>query len=79
MKLVNNYGPTLDEKHSKSLHGGLFEFRVKAREGIARALFCYSKDQTIIILVAYIKKTQKTPKQILKLAKSRFKEIKNHV
>ena len=50
---------------------GLFEIRAKAQEGIGRSLYCYMKGHHIVILHAFIKKTQKTPKQDLSLAKLR--------
>ena len=49
--------------------------RAKAAEGIARALFCYLKGRRIIVLVAFVKKTQKTPTSIIKLASDRMKEV----
>jgi phage-related protein len=55
---------------------GLFEIRAKSQEGIGRSLFCMLKGKEIIILNSFVKKTQKTPKKELELAKKRMKEIK---
>jgi phage-related protein len=54
---------------------GLFEVR-SALEGnrIARVLFCTTKDR-IVLLHAFVKKTQKTPAADLALARKRKKEI----
>lgn len=39
-----------------------------------RSLFKYQKDRIIIIGLIFLKKTQKTPKEILKLAKKRLEK-----
>jgi len=53
----------------------LFEVRAKAKEGIGRALFCYTKVKQIHILYAFMKKSQKTPKEIIQIARLRMKEV----
>ena len=40
-----------------------------------RSLFKYKEGRIIIIGVVFVKKTQKTPKDIIKLAENRLKEI----
>jgi len=49
--------------------------RVKGREGIGRSFYCTLKRRRIVILHAFIKKTQKTPNRDLRLARQRMKEI----
>lgn len=59
----------------KSLGGGLWEVRTSLpskRE--ARVIFVV-KDERMVLLHGFIKKTQKTPKADLDLAKKRMKEI----
>lgn len=75
LELVEAKGPKLGEPHTKPLGNKLFEVRAKAAEGIGRSLFCYQQQQTIIVLCAFVKKTDKTPKSILDLAKKRQKEF----
>ena len=70
-------GNTLGEPYTKSLKGGLFEIRIKSDEGIARSIYCYEIGKRIIILLTFVKKTQKTPKSILNLAEQRLKEFKD--
>jgi len=70
------YGPNLGLPHTDAFGGGLFELRLKGAEGIARVFFCTTVGQEIVILHSFIKKTQKTPKKELKLAKQRMKELK---
>jgi phage-related protein len=61
--------------HVKSLGSGLYEMRLSARSGIARAIYVQAKGERLVIVVAFVKKTQKTPKQMLDLAKKRAKEV----
>lgn len=61
--------------HIKCMKKGLFEIRANAHEGIGRAFFCVKKGKVIIILSAFIKKTQKTPQKELDLAIKRMKEV----
>jgi hypothetical protein len=58
---------------------GLFELRVKSKEGIARVFFCTKIGKKIIILHSFVKKSQKTPKNEFKIAKSRMSEVTNDV
>ena len=74
-ELIEVHGANLGAPHTEALSLGLFEVRAKAAKGIARALFCYLKGRRIIVLVAFVKKTQKTPTSIIKLAGDRMKEV----
>ncbi len=58
------------------MKAGLYEIRSKGKEGIGRALFCTLKGQEIVILNSFIKKSQKTPKKDIDLARKRMKEVK---
>lgn len=48
-------------------------FEIKTKE--IRTLFKYRAGKIILIGVVFVKKTQKTPKEIIKLAKNRLKEV----
>jgi phage-related protein len=63
----------LEEPFAKKLSGskGLFEVRVK-QGGQWRAIYAYIDKEIIVILSAFAKKTQKTPLNELKKAKSRL-------
>ena len=56
--------------------GGLEEVRCNISNGIARIIF-YVEDNTMVLLHAFIKKTQETPKKELEIATKRFKECKS--
>ncbi|MWN05654.1 type II toxin-antitoxin system RelE/ParE family toxin [Gilliamella sp. Pas-s95] len=62
---------------SKSLGAGLFELRAIERNNIARCLYVYQQNNTIYILYSFVKKTQKTPANALKIAQERIKEMSN--
>ena len=64
---------------SRCLGDGLFEFRVKAQEGIGRVFFCTVVNREVIILHTFIKKTQQTPKKEITIAKKRMREVNDHV
>ncbi len=51
----------------------LYEIRAKGKEGIGRPVYCMAKGKEIVILHSFIKKSQKTPKKELDLAKKRMK------
>ena len=78
-KLIKEFGlENIGMPHVKALGQGLFEIRVKAAEGIGRALFCTIKDKVIIILNGFIKKTEKAPQKEIDLAKKRMREVKDN-
>jgi len=64
---------------SKKIKGikNLFEIRVKGKNRIVRFFYCFKKNQIIIVLHGFIKKSQKTPLKELSIAIKRKKEIEN--
>ncbi|MEM6598839.1 MAG: type II toxin-antitoxin system RelE/ParE family toxin [Cyanobacteria bacterium P01_C01_bin.69] len=74
-EMIKETGPSLGKPYTASMGGGLFEIRAKGKEGIGRSLYCMVKGEEIIILHSFIKKTQKTPKKALDIAKKRMKEV----
>ena len=67
-------GNELGSPHTEHLVDDLFEIRAKSKEGIGRSIYAYQKGKRIIILVTFVKKTQKTPSDKIELAKRRLKE-----
>ena len=74
VELLIEHGPSLRLPHSLALGEGLFELRPRGRSGIARAFYCFSVGKRVVILHAFIKKTQQTPDRELRLARKRQKE-----
>ena len=68
--------PNVGEPHVRHIRGPVWEMRLKGRAGIARALYVAAKDQRVVIVRAFIKKTQKTPAGEIDLALQRAKELK---
>lgn len=64
--------------HTKALHDGLFELRLKGHDGIARVFYCTAINKKIIMLHSFIKKTNKTPTKELKIARNRLLEVRKH-
>lgn len=75
-ELMEKFGSNLGEPHTKAMKGGLFELRIKGKEGIARVFYCTKVGKKIYMLHCIIKKSQKTPKRELELAEKRMQEIK---
>lgn len=71
------HGANLGMPYTKAMGDGLFEIRAKGQEGIGRAFFCTLVGRRIVILHGFIKKTDKTPKHELDIARERMKEIKH--
>ena len=75
LELIQKHGANLGAPHTEPMGDGLFEIRAKALEGIGRSLYCYMKGHHIIVLHAFVKKSKKTPKPDLDLAKKRKAEV----
>lgn len=71
------YGPDLGMPHTRAMGGGLFELRLKAAEGIARVFYCIVVNRRIVMLHQFTKKTGKTPRKELEIARMRMKEVKD--
>jgi phage-related protein len=77
VELLVEYGPNLRLPHSRALGEGLFELRPRGRSGIGRAFYCFLVGRRIVIVHAFVKKTQQTPDKELKLAREYAKELLN--
>ena len=75
--LMIEFGPNLGMPHTKAMKDGLFELRLKSKEGIARVLYCTIVKSRVVILHSFMKKSNKTPQKELKTAIKRMKEVKN--
>ncbi|MDO9557216.1 MAG: type II toxin-antitoxin system RelE/ParE family toxin [Coriobacteriia bacterium] len=76
IELLMEFGPDLRMPHSRAIGGGLFELRPRGQEGIGRAMYCYVTGQCVIVLHAFIKKTQATPEREFVIARKRMKEVR---
>lgn len=71
------YGPDLGMPHTRAMGDGLFELRLRGAEGIARVFYCNAAGRTIVVLHQFVKKTEKTPRKELEIARKRLKEVKD--
>jgi len=62
---------------SRAFGDGLIELRPRGRVGIGRAFYCFLVGKRVVVLHAFIKKTQHIPDRELKLARKRMKELSN--
>ncbi len=76
--MMLSYGPDLGMPHTRALGEGLFEVRVKSKEGIGRILYGTLVGKRIVMLHAFIKKSQTTPKKELELAIRRLRQVKSN-
>ena len=70
------YGANLGMPHTRAMKDGLFELRMKSKEGIGRVFYCTLLNKRIVMLHSFIKQTQTTPSKELKIAISRMNEVK---
>ncbi len=77
VELLIEHGPSLRLPHSRAFGDGLFELRPRGRSAIGRAFYCLLVGKRVVVLHAFIKKTQETPDRELKLARKRMKEVSN--
>ena len=71
LQILQEKGNQLRKPYSKHLEDGIFEIRGKVGSDITRVLYFFYLDGKIILTNGFIKKTQKTPRKEIKLAKLR--------
>ena len=68
--------PNVREPHVRHIRGPLWGIRLKGKASIARALYVTAKGQHMVIVRAFIKKTEKIPTGEIELALQTAKELK---
>ena len=69
IELLEEFGNELEGKHTKHLEDGIFELRIKFSSDITRVLYFFHTGKRIILTNGFVKKTQKTPKGEIEMAK----------
>jgi phage-related protein len=73
---VGLYGPQyLRMPVARPLEKGLWELRLKGKNRIGRTIYFIVQGQRVILLRAFIKKTQKTPRKEIEIAWERAKRM----
>jgi phage-related protein len=76
VNLVQSHGlEKVRESYVKHLEGKLWEMRLKGRSGIARSIYMTASGRRVVVLRTFVKKTEKTPRVELELARQRAKEV----
>lgn len=73
IELLRDKGNDLREPDSKSLGDGIMELRAKVGSDISRVLYFFIVGRKVVLTNGFIKKSQKTPKAEIELAK-RYRE-----
>jgi phage-related protein len=63
------------EPHVRHVRGPIWEMRLKGRAGIARVLYVTATSQRLVVVRAFVKKTQRTPAGEIELALQRAKGL----
>ncbi|MCM1047875.1 MAG: type II toxin-antitoxin system RelE/ParE family toxin [Clostridiales bacterium] len=79
ISVLEEKGNQLREPYSKHLTDGIFEIRGKVGTDITRVLYFFYYDKKIIMTNGFVKKTQETPKNEIKLAKAYRKDYLERV
>ena len=77
IKLLSENGTMFREPYSKHLVDGIFEIRSKVGTNISRVLYFFVVGRKIVLTNGFTKKTQKTPKSEIELAKKYRNEFLN--
>jgi len=75
--MMIEFGPNLGMPHTRPMDDGLFELRIKSKEGIARVFYGTVIRGEIIMLHGFVKKSKKTPPKELAIARRRLKEVQS--
>jgi len=75
-ELLETFGPQrVGLPHVRPLGEKLWEMRLSGKEAIGRAIYTAAAGRRLVVLHAFVKKTQKTPRSAIDLALKRLKEI----
>ena len=66
----------MHEPYVKHIEGKIWEMRLKGRDGIARSLYVTASGRRVVVLRTFVKKTEKTPRREIEIARRRAKEVK---
>jgi phage-related protein len=77
VELIQTHGlERMREPHVKHLEGPLWEMRMTGRAGISRALYVTAAGRRVVVVRAFVKRTQRTPRREIELALRRAEEVR---
>jgi phage-related protein len=77
VELIEAHGlERIREPYVKYLEGPVWEVRMSGKDGIARALYVTASGRRVVVVHAFVKTTQKTPRREIAMALKRAKEVR---
>ncbi len=77
VRLVQAFGlERVHEPYIKHIEGPIWEMRLRGGDSIARALYLTATGRRVVILRVFTKKTRKTPRREIELARRSAEEVK---
>jgi phage-related protein len=74
--MIREHGlANVGQPHVKHVRGKLWEMRLKGRDGISRALYVTAIGRRVVVVRAFVKKTQEIPEGEINLALKRAQEV----
>jgi len=77
--ILAEYGNQLREPYSKAMDDGIFELRIKFSGDISRIFYFFVVGNKIVLTNGFIKKTVKTPKSEIELARKYKKDYERRM
>lgn len=75
-EVIESHGlQALPSNTVKHIEGKLWELRISGRDGISRAIYVTATGRRVVIVRVFLKKSQKTPRRELSIARERAKEV----
>lgn len=75
-ELIRDHGlENVREPHVRHLEGKLWELRLSGRAGIAWSVYVTASGKRIVVLRTFIKRTEKTPRRELEIARERARDV----
>jgi len=75
-EMLEDLGPhRVSEPHIRHLGNKLWEMRLSGRDGIARAIYFSAKGRRLMVVRAFVKKDQKTPRREIETALRRMRGL----
>ena len=75
--LIRQYGlENVGMPYVRHVQDKIWEMRGRGQDGIARSLYVTAKGRRVIILRSFVKKTQRTPDDEVKIARKRASEVR---
>ena len=76
-ELLEKFGPQqVGMPHVRPLGQKLWEMRLTSSRGIGRAIYTAVSERRLVVLHAFVKKTQQTPRRAIETARRRMWEIR---